>query len=348
MSISESKSHTAFAAAISDITVRRWLVTGAAGFIGSHIVEQLLRLGQIVTGLDNFSTGSRHNLELIAAAVGPGYSRFTLSEGDICDLATLQSACRDVDAVIHLAALGSVPRSIADPARSHAVNVDGFLNMLLASRDSGVRSVVYASSSSVYGDSKSLPMREGNEGSCLSPYAATKRMNEVIAAAWARSYSMNITGLRFFNVFGARQDPLGAYAAVIPLWISRLKNGEPCTINGDGSNSRDFCYVDNVVLANLLATRMALNSVATTGEHQAFNIAVGEQHTLLSLHQSLSEFVSGRLSKPALPAIFGPNRPGDIPHSYANIDNAKNLLGYMPLVAIREGLERTVNSYFEH
>ena len=345
MTSNSSASQSAFANSISQCKVQHWLVTGAAGFIGSHIVEKLLNLGQTVTGLDNFSTGSKRNLELVEASVGSAFKNFTLCEGDICSQGTLLGSCHNIDAVIHLAALGSVPRSIADPARSHASNVDGFLNLLLAARDCGVRSVVYASSSSVYGDSTNLPMREGQEGNCLSPYAATKRMNEIIAAAWARSYKMNITGLRFFNVFGARQDPAGAYAAVIPLWISAMKRGVACTINGDGTNSRDFCFVDNVVLANLLATSKALKNDSKVGSHEVFNISVGEQHSLLSLHQTLVELVEKQTGNRVAQPIFGPKRDGDIPHSYANIDKAKEILNYKPLVRIKEGLERAVLSY---
>src|SRR5882724_10907879 len=259
---------------------RTWLVTGVAGFIGSNILETLLGLDQYVLGLDNFCTGYQRNLDEVRAKVGlQKWARARIVEGDIRDLAACHRLCADVDYVLHQAALGSVPRSLADPVRSHDTNVTGFLNMLVAARDANVRRFVYASSSSVYGDHPALPKLEENIGQSLSPYAATKSINETYAGVFARAFNLNSIGLRYFNVFGPRQDPAGAYAAVIPRWIAALLQNEPVHVYGDGETSRDFSYIDNIVQANLLAATTD-NSAAL---NQVFNIAIGETTTLNQL-----------------------------------------------------------------
>lgn len=313
---------------------RTWLVTGAAGFIGSHLVEQLLKLGQTVLGLDNFVTGRRQNLDEVRELVGPSaWERLTFMEGDICDPAICQQACAGVDFVLHQAALGSVPRSLADPMRTHRANVDGFLTMLVAARDAKVRRFVYASSSSVYGDHPALPKVEENTGAPLSPYAATKAINETYARVFSRCYAFPTVGLRYFNVFGPRQDPNGAYAAVIPLWTKALIEGSEINVNGDGQTSRDFCYVANVVQANLLAA-------AGHGEYGAhvLNVAVGRRTTLLELIDSIHRTIS-RLHPVAAPrVIHRAERGGDVRHSLADISRATALLGYCPSHILEEGL----------
>jgi UDP-N-acetylglucosamine/UDP-N-acetylgalactosamine 4-epimerase len=320
----------------------RWLVTGAAGFIGSHLVECLLAAGQEVVGLDNFATGHRANLDYVLDAVGHDAARrFRFLEGDIRNPATCADACSGVTYVLHQAALGSVPRSIKDPATSHAVNVDGQMRMLVAARDAGVQRFVYASSSSVYGDHPGLPKREGETGRLLSPYAVTKRANELYAGVFAHSYGMAVTGLRYFNVFGPRQDPLGPYAAVIPKWMSALRDNQPCILNGDGETSRDFCYIANVVAANV----QAATAGGTRDASEIFNIACGERTTLTDLYHALRDGVrsTGRTA-PDEPqrADF---RAGDIRHSLADISAAESAIGYRPLVTAREGLHRTVRWY---
>jgi len=322
---------------------RRWLVTGVAGFIGSHLLETLLRLNQTVVGLDNFATGSRRNLLDVAARVGPSASaKFSLIEGDICDPQACASATKDVDVVLHQAALGSVPRSMVDPQATHAANVDGFVNVLLAARAAGVRRMVYASSSSVYGDEPSEPKVEERIGRPLSPYAASKLINEVYADTFRRTHGMESVGLRYFNVFGPRQDPKGAYAAVIPRWTQQLLSGEPCVVYGDGSTTRDFCFVDNVVQANLLAALSPSKDIASG----VFNIACGKRTTLLELFAELR-----RLAALARPGVAGaslesePLRAGDVPHSLASIEHATDLLGYRPAFDVASGLERTVAWY---
>lgn len=320
---------------------RTWLVTGAAGFIGSHLVEQLLRLGQSVRGLDNFATGRRQNLDEVRELVGPSaWERFTFIEGDICDPAICQQACAGVDYVLHQAALGSVPRSLADPMRTHRANVDGFLTMLVAARDAKVRRFVYASSSSVYGDHPALPKVEENIGAPLSPYAATKAINETYARVISRCYPLPTVGLRYFNVFGSRQDPDGPYAAVIPLWMKALLSGSEIVVNGDGSSSRDFCYIANVVQANLLA---AAGYAGT--ESLVLNIAVGKQTTLLQLVEAIVRTL------PAQPAIVPPRithrpeRPGDVRYSLADISKAKVSVGYQPSHTLEQGLVETSSWY---
>jgi UDP-N-acetylglucosamine 4-epimerase len=320
-----------------------WLVTGVAGFIGSHLLETLLQLGQQVVGLDNFCTGSKRNLEAVCLLVGPeSWARFRFIEGDIRDPAVCRQSCEGVDWVLHQAALGSVPRSIEDPVGSHQSNVTGFLNVLLAARDARVKRVVYASSSAVYGDDPSLPKVENRVGRPLSPYAATKAMDEVYADVFARAYDVGSIGLRYFNVFGPRQDPNGAYAAVIPKWIAALLNKAPVFINGDGETSRDFCYIANVVQANLLAA-ITTNPDAV---NQTFNIALGERTTLNQLFQILQ--TSLREKDPKLPEqkpIYRDFRAGDVRHSLADITKAQKLLGYQPTHRIEAGLRLAMEWY---
>lgn len=322
-------------------TPRIWLVTGAAGFIGSHLTERLLGLGQTVVGLDNFATGKPENLDAIRVAVGDAaWQRFTFITGDIRDLETCRRACTDVELVLHQAALGSVPRSMSDPLTSHGVNVNGFINMLVAARETKVSRFVYASSSSVYGDSVASPKREADTGNVLSPYAATKAINELYGRLWYSAYGLETVGLRYFNVFGARQDPEGPYAAVIPRWLARLGAGEPCVIYGDGTTSRDFCYIENVVRANMLA------ATSTEGIGEAFNIACGDTTSLNELHTALSEAVAARLGKAPAPARHEDFRAGDIKHSLASIENAARSLGYLPTVKVAEGIRHTVEAFF--
>ncbi len=317
-----------------------WLVTGGAGFIGSNLVERLLSLGQKVVVLDNLATGHQRNLDQVLAAVGEdGRARLQFITGDIRELDTCRRACEGVDRVLHQAALGSVPRSLKDPLTSHAVNVDGTLNMLLAARDAGVRRFVYASSSSVYGDHPGLPKVEDRIGKPLSPYAVTKRVDELYAQNFADAYGLETIGLRYFNVFGRRQDPNGPYAAVIPRWISALLAAQPTVIFGDGETSRDFCYVDNVVQANLLAACAPPKSEAVGG---IFNIAYGARTTLTELHGLLRE----RLPvKDAAPPDYQPFRPGDVRHSLAETAKAQTLLGYAPTHSVAQGLDETMEWY---
>jgi UDP-N-acetylglucosamine 4-epimerase len=315
-----------------------WLITGCAGFIGSHLVEKLLRLGQLVVGLDNFSTGSQRNLADVKAGLATQeWARFRFVEGDITDSPTCEGACAGIDYVLHQAALGSVPRSIEDPLRSNASNVSGFLNMLVAARDAGVKRFVYAASSSTYGDHPALPKVEEIIGKPLSPYAVTKYINELYADVFARCYGLETIGLRYFNVFGPRQDPEGAYAAVIPKWISAILNGEPVCINGDGETSRDFCYVDNAVQANLLAATVddpeAVNHV--------YNIALGERTTLNQLFELLKLHLSASTAVP----VFKPERPGDVRHSQADITKARRALSYEPTHRVDSGLETAMQWY---
>lgn len=312
---------------------RTWLVTGCAGFIGSNLVQRLLELGQTVRGLDNFSTGYRENLAADA--------RFEFLEGDIRDPAACARACKGTDLVLHQAAIGSVPRSIKDPVTTHTVNVDGTFNVLLAARDAGVKRVVYASSSSVYGDHPNLPKVEHETGRPLSPYAVTKATNELNARSFFDSYRLSTVGLRYFNVFGRRQDPDGAYAAVIPKWIARLLQGEQCVIYGDGDTSRDFCFVDNVVQANLVA---ALAGDAAGGE--AFNVAYSARTTLKELFTLIRDALAKHAPQVAKAEVkFEPFRDGDIRHSHADISKAKALLGYAPEFTVAQGLERTMEWY---
>jgi UDP-N-acetylglucosamine 4-epimerase len=312
----------------------RWLVTGVAGFIGSNLLERLLQLGQTVVGLDNFATGHRANLDDVHAQVGPvAWDRFTLIEGDIRDPATCRAACRDIDHVLHQAALGSVPRSLADPLASHQTNVDGFLHMLLAARDAGVQSFTYAASSSTYGDSPGLPKREDVIGRPLSPYALTKWVNELTAEVFARCYGMQTIGLRYFNVFGRRQDPNGAYAAVIPRWTAALIQGDAVQINGDGSTSRDFCYIDNVIQANLLAAM-----APPAARNNVYNVAFGQSTTLIQLFELLRDGLAEMGFAYDMAPEHRDFRAGDVAHSLADVSKAHRLLGYLPSHNIRQGI----------
>jgi len=325
---------------------RSWLVTGAAGFIGSNLVERLLSLGQLVVGLDNFSTGHRHNLDDVRACVGEeAWARFEFIDGDIRDLDACRRACDGVDYVLHQAALGSVPRSLADPIATNASNVTGFLNMLVAARDAKVKRFVYAASSSTYGDHPGLPKVEDKIGRPLSPYAVTKYVNELYADIFQRSYGIECVGLRYFNVFGRRQDPNGAYAAVIPKWVGQLLAGERCRINGDGETSRDFCYIENVVQANLLAAVVVGEGV--TGE--VYNVAVGDRTTLNQLYAAIRDGIARyRPEVAGLEPVYGDFRPGDVRHSQADVSKARQRLGYVPTHDVRRGLEEAVGWYIEN
>ena len=318
----------------------KWLVTGGAGFIGSHLVETLLREGQKVVALDSLVTGYQRNLDDAVKRAGEGAeARFTFIRGDITSLETCAAACTGVDFVLHQAALGSVPRSIALPLDSHRANVDGFVNMLIAARDSKVKRFVFASSSSVYGDDPTMPKVESRTGRVLSPYAATKHINEVYASVFQRMYGIEIIGLRYFNVFGPRQDPNGAYAAVIPRWMAALLSGQPCLINGDGSTSRDFCFVANAVQANLRAA-LTLTPGATDA---IYNVAVGGKTSLLELYQLIrARLATHRPALATLEPTFQPFRPGDIKDSQADISRAKEKLGYAPTHSVSQGLDETV------
>jgi UDP-N-acetylglucosamine 4-epimerase len=318
-------------------------VTGVAGFIGSHLLEALLALEQEVVGLDNFATGYRANLDDVARRVGSkAFSRFRLIEGDIRDRDACARATSGVDFVLHEAALGSVPRSMVDPLNSHTTNVDGFVNVILAARESGVKRVVYASSSSVYGDEPASPKVEQKRGRLLSPYAATKLIDEIYADTFRRTHGVESVGLRYFNVFGPRQDPHGAYAAVIPRWTEQLIVGEPCVVYGDGSASRDFCYVDNVVQANLLA---ALAPSERLGEG-AFNVACGASTSLRELFAMIQRLVAiSRADAEHASLQRQPPRPGDIQHSLASIDRARLVLGYEPSIDVATGMQHTVAWY---
>lgn len=323
-----------------------WLVTGAAGFIGSNLVEALLKLGQKVTGLDNLSTGYLHNLEQIESLVGPdAWSNFTFIQGDIRSLEDCKTSCNEVDFVLHEAALGSVSRSIEDPILSNESNITGFVNMLVAARDAGVKRFVYAASSSTYGDHPKLPKVEDEIGRPLSPYAVTKYVNELYADVFARVYGCQSVGLRYFNVFGPRQDPNGAYAAVIPNWIAALiRNGE-VAINGDGETSRDFCFVENVVQANLLAA-LTTNPDAV---NQVYNVAVGDRTTLNELYQSMRTILAERFEHlHAHKPQYRDFRIGDIRHSQADISKATRLLGFSPTHPLDTGLQQAMNWYVEN
>lgn len=319
---------------------KKILVTGGAGFIGSNLCETLLDLGAKVTCLDNFSTGRRENLETCLQN-----SNFTLIEGDIRDLETCKKACENQDFVLHEAALGSVPRSINDPITSNEVNVGGFLNMLVAARDAGVKRLIYAASSSTYGDSEALPKIEERIGKPLSPYAITKYVNELYADVFKKTYDFNTIGLRYFNVFGRKQNPNGAYAAVIPKFVMQFMNHESPVINGGGEYSRDFTYIDNVILMNLLALTVE-NEEAL---NQVYNTAFGERTTLNDLVKYLKEYLSefdGEISK--VEVLYGDYRKGDVPHSLASIEKAKTLLNYNPKFSMKEGLREAVKWYWEN
>jgi len=322
-----------------------WLVTGVAGFIGSNLLESLLELDQKVVGLDNFITGHQHNLDEVCEAVGEEkWKNFYFIKGDITDIDTCHKVCSGVDYVLHQAAIGSVPRSIEDPLLYHKNNDTGFVNMLIAARDAKIKRFVFAASSSTYGDHPTLPKVEDQIGKPLSPYAATKYINEIYADVCARCYGIEYIGLRYFNVFGKRQDPNGAYAAVIPKWIANMTKNEPVIINGDGETSRDFCYIENNIQANLLA--------ATTKNpdavNQMYNIAVGESTTLNELFiilQNELSAISGVLQ--TVEPVYQDFRRGDVRHSLADISKASRLLGYKPDYAVHDGLRCAMNWYFE-
>lgn len=321
---------------------KRWLVTGAAGFIGSNLTEYLLLNNQQVVGLDNFATGYRRNLDDVCKKVGSLAAGFKFVEADICDMEAVTAAIGGVDYVLHQAALGSVPKSIEDPLKWNRTNVDGFVNVLTAARDAKVRGFVYASSSSVYGDSPELPKVESRIGRPLSPYAVSKLANELYAAVYSSCYGFASVGLRYFNVFGPRQDPNGAYAAVIPKWISSLRAGSACVINGDGKTTRDFCYIENVIQANILSAVCC--SQLETG--RIFNVGVNERTDLLTLHDLIAEAVRSAAPGIALqPPVFRSFRAGDVRHSLASIDLIKEDLGYVPTHTLKQGLEACVGGY---
>lgn len=322
---------------------KTWLITGVAGFIGSNLLETLLKLDQRVVGLDNFATGHQRNLDEVQTLVTPAqWQRFRFLDGDIRQLADCQRACTEIDFILHQAALGSVPRSIEDPITTNSANIDGFLNMLVAARDAGVQRFVYAASSSTYGDHPGLPKQEAIIGKPLSPYAVTKVVNELYADVFARTYGLESIGLRYFNVFGPRQDPNGAYAAVIPKWTAALIKGDAVDINGDGETSRDFCYIDNAVQANLLA------ATATTPQaiNQVYNVAVGDRTTLNALYseihrQLLPRYPQLQSAKPS----YRDFRAGDVRHSLADISKARDYLGYAPTQRLNDGLEIAIPWY---
>lgn len=322
---------------------RTWLITGVAGFIGCNLLEMLLKLDQRVIGLDNFATGHRHNLDQIQQAVTPGqWARFRMIIGDICHLDDCHSACVGVDYVLHQAALGSVPRSLEDPIATNAANITGFLNMLVAARDARVKRFVYAASSSTYGDHPGLPKFEDAIGKPLSPYAVTKLVNEQYADVFARAYGFKTIGLRYFNIFGAHQDPNGAYAAVVPKWTVEMIFNQAVWINGDGETSRDFCYIANTVQANLLAA----TTTHPDATNQVYNVAVGERTTLNELFEAIRSALV-----PNFPHLvdFKPHyqdfRAGDVRHSLADISKARTLLGYAPTHRIGEGLIEAMDWY---
>lgn len=318
---------------------RRWLVTGTAGFIGSALLERLLDLGQSVVGVDSFITGHKRNLEDVLAINPDERLQFRFIEGDLRDPAVAREAMKDVDIVLHQAALGSVPRSIKDPIASHQHNVDAFLNVLVAAKDAGVGRVVYASSSSVYGDHPGLPKQEDRIGKPLSPYAATKRADEIYAQVFHDVYGLQLIGLRYFNVFGRRQDPDGPYAAVIPRWIASMIEGKPCVIFGDGSSSRDFCYVDNIVQANLLAATNPDAAVTGTVYNCGCNGRTDLKQLFAMIRDNLAKDVP-EVAK-AEPA-FEPPRAGDIAHSQASIEKIVGALGFAPTHQVGDGMAETV------
>ena len=322
-----------------------WLVTGAAGFIGSHLVESLLQLGQIVVGLDNYSTGRKENLVEVRNKVGANRWRaFSFTEGDILDTELCQKICSGVDYVLHQAALGSVPRSIEDPLSTHAANVTGFLNIISASINTGVQRVVYASSSSVYGSHQSLPKKEENIGEALSPYALSKRINELYAGVFNHCYGLPSVGLRYFNVYGPRQDPQGPYAAVIPKWISAMIEGREIEMNGDGKITRDFCFVDNVIQANILAAVTEYQS----DQRSVMNVAMHQQISLNDLYELLRKKLALKINIGEKRVKQRPERPGDIRHSLADISLIRERLGYAPEHGLSVGLDKTLDWYLKN
>lgn len=322
---------------------KTWLVTGVAGFIGSNLLETLLKLNQTVIGLDNFATGYQHNLDEVQNLVTvEQWSKFTFIEGDIRNFEDCQKACQGVDFVLHQAALGSVPRSIADPITTNETNISGFLNMLTAARDAQVSSFTYAASSSTYGDHPALPKVEENIGNPLSPYAVTKYVNELYADVFARTYNFKAIGLRYFNVFGKRQDPNGAYAAVIPKWTAAMIAGDDVFINGDGETSRDFCFIDNTVQANILAA-----TAKDEAKNQVYNVAVGDRTTLNDLFDGIkTALVANSISYTKNP-IYSDFRAGDVRHSQASINKIHQYLKYEPSVKIKKGLMYTIPMFIK-
>ncbi|PHQ26789.1 Vi polysaccharide biosynthesis UDP-N-acetylglucosaminuronic acid C-4 epimerase TviC [Marinobacter guineae] len=323
---------------------KTWLVTGVAGFIGSNLLEYLLTLNQTVVGLDNFATGHQHNLDEVKAYVShEQWQRFSFIEGDIRNLKDCQQACQGVDYVLHQAALGSVPRSINDPITTDGTNIGGFLNMLVAARDAGVASFTYAASSSTYGDHPALPKVEENIGKPLSPYAVTKYVNELYADVFAKTYGFNTIGLRYFNVFGRRQDPNGAYAAVIPKWAAAMIQGEDVFINGDGETSRDFCFIENAVQANLLAA-----IAAQSAKNEVYNVAVGDRTTLNDLFNALQSALAENGKPYSNAPVYREFRAGDVRHSQADVSKAESKLGYEPGYRIKEGIAKAMPWYIEN
>lgn len=323
---------------------KTWLITGVAGFIGSNLLEHLLKLNQRVVGLDNFATGHQHNLDEVQQLVSPEqWAGFTFIEGDIRNLDDCHKACAGVDYVLHQAALGSVPRSINDPITTNATNISGFLNMLVAARDAGVKSFTYAASSSTYGDHPALPKVEENIGKPLSPYAVTKYVNELYADVFAKTYGFNTIGLRYFNVFGKRQDPNGAYAAVIPKWAASMLLGDDVFINGDGETSRDFCFIENAVQANLLAA-----TAHGAAKNEVFNVAVGDRTTLNDLYRALQAALAENGKPYEKAPVYRDFRAGDVRHSQADIGKAAGKLGYAPEYRIMEGIAKAMPWYIEN
>lgn len=325
---------------------KTWLVTGNAGFIGSNLTEFLLSHNQKVVGLDNFSTGYQHNIDDVLSSVGVNLAKnFTFMEGDIADFESCQKACKNVDIVLHQAALGSVPRSIADPITSNRSNITGFLNMITAAKDARIKRFVYASSSSVYGDSQELPKVEERTGNLLSPYAVMKMTNELYAGVFFKTYNIETIGLRYFNVFGRRQNPNGAYAAVIPKWVGSLLVNEDVFINGDGETSRDFTYIDNVIQMNLLAGTI----INTDAFGEAFNVAVGGRNTLNELYSLINKkLITHNQDFQEQQATYRDFRAGDIRHSNADISKAQKLVGYAPTHDIYQGMEEAIQWYIKN
>jgi len=329
-----------------------WLITGAAGFIGSNLVEKLMTLNQKVIGLDNFETGYQHNLDqaledakviMETENMHLNTDNFKFIEGDIRDVKTCHEACKCVDYVLHQAALGSVPRSIEDPLRTNKTNIDGFLNMLVAARDAKVKRFVYAASSSTYGDHPDLPKVEDKIGNPLSPYAVTKLVNEIYASVFARTYNFNTIGLRYFNIFGKRQDPNGAYAAVIPKWTESLIKGKELFINGDGETSRDFCYIDNAVQMNLLAA----TTVNEEANNQVYNVAHNQRTSLNELYQLIKDRVDSLYKLQEINLTYRNFRSGDVRHSQADITKAQDTLNYQPIQDVKQGLDEAMKWYVD-
>lgn len=323
-------------------TPKTWLITGVAGFIGSNLLETLLKLNQKVVGLDNFATGHQYNLDEVQSQVSAEqWANFRFIKGDIRNLADCQKACADVDYVLHEAALGSVPRSIADPITTNETNISGFLNMLTAARDAGVSSFTYAASSSTYGDHPALPKVEEHIGHPLSPYAVTKYVNELYADVFARAYGFKSIGLRYFNVFGKRQDPNGAYAAVIPKWTASMIAGDDVFINGDGETSRDFCFIENTVQANILAA----TTTDENAKNQVYNVAVGDRKTLNELYRAIQNALAENGVQYDKDPIYRDFRAGDVRHSQASIAKIQQHLGYAPQYKIAEGIQLAMQWY---